>query len=174
MKCYGRAGCFFAIVLLLFGCKKPAETSAAAIPAGESIATNAQPRLPAIKLWVGAQELSAEVARTLVQVQTGMMFRTNMAENEGMLFVFSSPYRTAFWMKNTVIPLSCAYIDGDGTILEIHDMKPKNETPIEAKSDKIQYVLEVNQGWFDRNKIATNMVVRTERGSLTETFFGRR
>lgn len=174
MKFDGLASCFFAVVLLLFGCKKPAETAAATSPADESVATNAQPKLPALKLWVGAQELSAEVASTLVQVRTGMMFRTNMAENEGMLFVFSSPYRAAFWMKNTVVPLSCAYIDGNGTILEIHDMKPKNETPIEAKSDRIQYVLEVNQGWFDRNRISTNMVIRTERGSLTETFFGRR
>ena len=77
-------------------------------------------------------------------------------------------------MRNTLIPLSCAYIGSDGTILEIHDMKPKDETPIEAGTDKIQYVLEVNRGWFDRNKVSTGMVVRTERGSLRESFFGRR
>lgn len=174
MKFAGRAGCLLAVALLFFGCKKPDGTAAAASPLGEDGPTNAQPKLPGTKLWLGAQELSAELAHTPLQVQTGMMFRTNMAETEGMLFVFSVPHRASFWMRNTLIPLSCAYIGSDGTILEIHDMKPKDETPIEAGTDKIQYVLEVNRGWFDRNKVSTGMVVRTERGSLRESFFGRR
>ena len=127
-----------------------------------------------MKLWVGAQELIAELALNDRQRMMGMMFRTNMAENEAMLFVFPVPHRTSFYMKNTTVPLSAAYIDPDGTILEIHDLKPLEEKPVEAASDKIQYVLEVNQGWFERNKVGVGMVLRTERGSLTETFFGRR
>jgi len=174
MRFDGWAGYLLAVVLLFFGCKKGTETSAASSSFGESGPTNAQTKLPAIKLWLGAQELGVEVARTSIQVQTGMMFRTNMDETEGMLFVFSAPHRAAFWMRNTLMPLSCAYIDSEGAILETHDMKPKDETPIEAGTDKIQYVLEVNQGWFARHQVSTGAVVRTERGSLTETFFGRR
>ena len=116
----------------------------------------------------------AELALNDRQRMTGMMFRTNMAESEAMLFVFPVPHRTAFYMKNTTVPLSAAYIDPDGTILEIHDLKPLEEKPVEASSDKIQFVLEVNQSWFERNKVGTGTVIRTEHGSLAETFFERR
>jgi hypothetical protein len=133
--------------------------------------TNAQPKLPTIKLWLGAQEVTAELALTRLQISTGMMFRTNLAEHEGMLFVFALPHRASFYMKNTLLPLSCAYLDPDGTILEIRDMKPLDETPIEAATDRVQYVLEMKQGWFERNKVTVGAEVRTERGSLRETFF---
>ena len=113
----------------------------------------------------------SELARTQTEIATGMMYRKKMAENEGMLFVFPRPHRTAFYMRNTIIPLSAAYIDGDGTILEIHDLKPLDETPIEAGSDKVQYVLETPQGWFKKNNIGIGTLIRTERGSLPETFF---
>ena len=168
------AGCLLVVVLLFFGCKKPTETSAAPSPLGESGPTNAQPKLPALKLWLGAQELSAEVARTPIQVQTGMMFRTSLGETEGMLFVFSAPHRAAFWMRNTLMPLSCAYIDSEGAILETHDMKPKDETPITASTARVQYVLEVKQGWFERHNIKVGTQIRTERGTLAETFFRNR
>jgi len=132
-----------------------------------------QPKLPTIKVWLGPHELTAEVAHTMDQLTNGMMFRSNMDEQEAMLFVFPEPYQVAFWMKNTLIPLSCAYIDGDGIILEIHDMKPKDETQIRAASDRIQFVLETRQGWFERNNISVGTAVRTERGGLRETFYGR-
>ncbi len=126
-----------------------------------------------MKLWLGAQELTSELATAPVEVATGMMFRKTMAENEAMLFVFRFPHQASFYMKNTYLPLSCAYIDSEGKIVEIHDMKPLDESAIEAKSDNVQYVLEVKQGWFERNKIGVGTVIRTERGSLAETFFGR-
>ena len=168
----------------LFGCDKPASTanSAATIssnappPPGFAL-TNAQPKLKTTKLWLGSQELTVELAATLPQVMTGMMFRKQMAENEGMLFIFGldnrlpGPHRASFYMRNTLIPLSCAYMDSEGMILEIHDMKPLDESPIEAKSDNVQYVLEVNQGWFERNKVSPGAVARTEFGSLPDTFF---
>ena len=131
--------------------------------------TNAQPKLPTLKLWLGAQELTAELALTPRQIATGMMFRTNLAESEAMLFVFRFPHRTSFYMKNTIVPLSCAYIDSEGIIREIHDLQPLNENPVEAASDEIQYVLEVKQGWFERNRVPVGTLVRTERGSLAET-----
>ena len=127
-----------------------------------------------MKLWLGPKEITAELAISDVERNTGMMFRDKMEENEGMLFIFGGPALVSFYMKNTYVPLSCAYIGPDGTILEIHDLKPLDETPVYAKTDQIQYVLEVNQGWFQRHKIGVGTVLRTEKGSLQETFFRRR
>jgi uncharacterized membrane protein (UPF0127 family) len=128
--------------------------------------TNAQAKLPTTKLWLGSQELVAEIARAPRELATGMMFRTNMAPNEAMLFLLSVPGQASFYMRNTIIPLSCAYIDGEGTILEVHDMKPKDETSILSASSNIQFVLEVNQGWFKQNQIAPGTLVRAEKGAL--------
>jgi uncharacterized membrane protein (UPF0127 family) len=102
------------------------------------------------------------------------MFRKEMAENEGMLFIFGRPHQAAFWMRNTLLPLSCAYIDGNGTILEIHEMKPLDETPISASTDQVHYVLEMNAGWFERNNVPVGTLIRTEKGTLEETYFRRR
>jgi uncharacterized membrane protein (UPF0127 family) len=107
-------------------------------------------------------------------LQTGMMFRTNMTENEAMLFVFAQPHRASFWMKNTLIPLSCAYISRDGVILEIHDLKPRDETSVVAESDAVRFVLETKQGWFQRNNVGVGAFVRSETGSLMDTFFEQR
>ena len=126
-----------------------------------------------MKLWLGPKELTAELAIMPRELATGMMFRREMGENEGMLFIFGRPLRASFYMKNTYIPLSCAYIDPEGAILEIHDLVPLDETPVEAKTDQVQYVLEVKQGWFECNGVKTGMVVRTEGGSLRDTFFRR-
>ena len=150
---------------------QPGDKPASAIPSSDpKIATKAQPKLRTLKLWLGAEELTAEIAITDKEITTGMMFRTELGENEGMLFVMAVPHKASFWMKNCLFPLSCAYIDPEGTILEIHDMKPKDETPIPASSNRILYVLEVNQGWFERHKIAVGTQMKTERGTLAETF----
>jgi len=161
--------------LLLGGCEKTITTTAPQ-PTNQtgSIPTRVQPKLPTIKVWLGSQELVTELALTDPQIRTGMMFRQAIAENEAMLFVFDRPDQRAFWMKNVSVPLSCAYIDPEGVIVEIHDMTPQETKPIESTSDRIQFVLETKQGWFDRNKVSTGTVVRTERGPLTETFFRRR
>jgi hypothetical protein len=127
---------------------------------------NAQARLPTVKLWLGSQELVAKIARAPQELATGMMFRTNMAPNEAMLFLLPVPGQASFYMKNTVIPLSCAYINGEGIILEVHDMKPKDERPILSATSNIQFVLEVNQGWFEKNHIGPATLVRTEKGAL--------
>jgi uncharacterized protein len=132
--------------------------------------TSAQPRLRTMKVWLGAHELTTEVALTAQERETGMMFRTNIAEDEAMLFVFPRPGQVAFWMKNVPIPLSCAYIDPEGMILELHDLEPHNEESVRASSFRIQYVLETAQSWFERKGVGTGTVVRTERGSLPETF----
>lgn len=131
----------------------------------------AQPKLPTIRLWLGAHEITAEMALSKTEVATGMMFRKSMKEEEGMLFVFPVPHQTAFYMKNTYIPLSAAYIDPEGTILEIHDLTPLDVTPVPSASDQVQFVLEMNQGWFERHGLKEGAYLRTEKGSLQETFF---
>jgi uncharacterized membrane protein (UPF0127 family) len=162
---------FFVFVLLVAafaGCKPSAPTVAQ-----PWMPTQAQGKLQTIKLWIGAQEMVTEMALTPEQEQTGMMFRTNMAENEGMIFVFPEPQRVSFWMKNTLVPLSAAYISPNGTILEIHDLKPQDTNSVMASSENILYVLETPQGWFKRNNIGVNTVVTTERGPLHKVFFAR-
>jgi uncharacterized protein len=175
---------------LLLGCKEESSVSVTSSPPAQSQSSSPapratavpppaargtpQPKLPVVKLWVGTNEINAEIASTLTQIATGMMWRTNMAEMEGMLFVFPQAQSVAFYMRNTLLPLSCAYIDPQGTVLEIHDMKPLDETPIPSQSDQIQYVLEMNQGWFQRNNVRPGMLIRSEHGPLFDTFFRRR
>jgi len=115
----------------------------------------------------------AETALTEIQRETGMMFRTNMAENEGMVFVFPTPFRASFWMMQTELPLSAAYIDPEGVILEIHDLQPHDTNAVVAASDNVQYVLETRQGWFQRHGIKAGTVISTEKGPLKKAFFGR-
>ena len=164
---------------VLAGCHQSNQPPAPAVstqapPPAPLHLNHAQPKLQTLKLWLGDQEISAEVALTVTEIATGMMFRTNMAENEGMLFVFSEPQRTSFYMKNTRIPLSVAYIAPDGIILEIHDLQPFDETPVEANSNQVQYVLEMRQGWFARHHISPGALIRTEYGELAAAFTRRR
>lgn len=178
----------FGTALLLLGCdgssnsspngSQTAKTSTATTASSDidpvyRHLTHAQGKLPTIKVWLGTEELITEIARTEVQICTGMMYRTNMAENEAMIFVFPYPDRKGFYMRNCVVPLSAAYITPDGIIDEIVDLQPGNETPVVSKSANLQFVLEVPQGWFARHNMHTGMVIRTERGTLQETFFGR-
>ena len=170
-----------AVLLVLCGCEQSPPKSTPVQSTNRSLLfsdtpghlDHAQPRLRTMKLWLGPKEITAELAINDVERNTGMMFRDKMEENEGMLFIFPQPALVSFYMRNTYVPLSCAYIGPDGTILEIHDLKPLDETPVYAKSDQIQYVLEVKQGWFERNGVRVGTVVRTEHGSFPETFFRR-
>jgi len=161
---------------LLAGCKKAADRPSAydGIDSVHGHLLHAQAKLPTIKLWLGDQELVAEIARESVRVATGMMFRTNMPENEAMLFVFAAAAPRNFYMRNCIVPLSAAYIAPDGSIAEIVDLQPGDERGVQSQSNNIQFVLEVPQGWFQRHNVATGAVVRTEKGSLTDTFFRRR
>jgi len=129
------------------------------------------PKLPTVKLWLGKHEIATEIAASQRELATGMMHRDAIGEDEGMLFILPVPQRASFYMRNTKVPLSCAYTDAEGAILEIHDLQPYNEQPVFAKSSNIQFVLETKQGWFERHGIAIGTVIRTEYGSLRETFF---
>lgn len=126
-----------------------------------------------MKVWLGPHELTAEVALTERQRTAGMMFRTNITDSEGMLFVFPYAAQVSFWMKNVPIPLSCAYLSPEGVILELHQLEPHNETPVLAEARQVQFVLETAQGWFERHQVGVGTLVQTEKGSLQETFFRR-
>ncbi len=106
--------------------------------------------LPVLKLK--NQQIPIETACTPAEQQKGLMFRESMPANQGMLFVFNSERTLSFWMKNTLLPLSIAYIDSKGMIVDIQNMQPKNETPHPSKKPA-QYALEMNQGWFKANLI---------------------
>lgn len=106
-----------------------------------------QGRLPTIELGIGMYIIKAELAVTPVQQQTGMMFRRNMGTNEGMLFVDDSAGVRCFWMRNTLIPLSAAFVADDGIIVNIADMAPQSDAS-HCSARPVRYVLEMNQGWF--------------------------
>ena len=160
---------FILAVFLAAGCKK-GET-APAKPAGPWESTHAQPTLPKIKIYLGAQTLDAELATTEQEETTGMMFRTNVTDQSAMLFVFPYPQQANFWMKNCPHSLSAAYISPDGVIQEIHHLEKNDTNTVSSATANIGYVLEVNDGWFKRHDVATGMLVRTEVGSLQQTFF---
>jgi uncharacterized membrane protein (UPF0127 family) len=159
-----------AAVGVIVGCQRSGGNAATPTnaPPRQFHLNQAQPKLPVLKLWVGQQEIAAEVARRTTEIATGMMFRTNLAETEGMLFVFSEPFRASFYMRNTQVPLTAAYLAPDGAILELHDLKPFDETPVPATSDRVQFVLEMPQGWFQRHQISTGAVFRTPYGGFPE------
>ena len=132
-------------------------------------ATNAQPRLSTLKLQVGNHIVTAELCRRPLEIMTGMMFRTNILEDEGMLFALPAATQASFYMKNTLVPLSVAYIDPEGRILELHDFEPLNETAVPSRSWRVQYVLEMKQGWFERHGVVPGMTIVTEQGPLKDT-----
>jgi uncharacterized protein len=150
------------------GCDRPAPPAPPSASLFEP--REAQPKLATLQLWLGPEQMTAEMAVRPREIMTGMMFRTNMAENEGMIFVLGAPQRAAFWMKNCSVPLSVAYMDGDGVILEIHDLEPHNTNTVSSAADNVRFALETPQGWFKRHNINAGVTVRSEHGSLTDTF----
>ena len=158
--------------LVAIGCGKPAPppatTTATSAAPVQWEPTAAQPRLATTKLYVGPAEITAEMALTGKEIMTGMMFRTNIIESEGMIFNLRQPQRASFWMKNCPEPMSCAYIDPQGTILEIREMEANNTNSIVANSDNEMFVLETAQGWFERHGVRTGMLIQAESGPLID------
>ena len=109
-------------------------------------------RFPTVQLSAGMHLIQAEVAQTDPQRQQGLMFREKMANNHGMVFVFDQPSSQCMWMKNTPLPLSVAFLDADGKIINIEDMQPKTlESHCSTKPAK--YALEMNLGWFKQKNV---------------------
>ena len=124
-----------------------------------ALAQGAPQQLPAIRLNAGIHNIQAEVARSAAEREIGLMFRTALGPNDGMLFVFEQPGQQCFWMKNTLLPLSVAFIADDGSIVNIDTMKP--QTLDSHCSDKpVRFVLEMNEGWFAKRGIKAGSKLR--------------
>jgi uncharacterized membrane protein (UPF0127 family) len=128
-------------------------------PARAQDAANGTPQsLPSVDLHLGAATLHTQIASTPHEEEVGLMYVRSLPDNDGMLFVL--PLGTAqFWMKNTLIPLSIAFLDKDGTVLELHDMKAMDESITRSDSDQVAYAIEANLHWFDLNGIKPGMKI---------------
>jgi uncharacterized protein len=143
-----------AALALCSGFAVVAHTAARAQPQGEP-----QPRLPTTDITAGMHVIKAELAVTPQQQSMGMMFRREMPGNEGMLFVAEDSQVRCFWMKNTLIPLSIAFIADDGSIVNIAEMQALNERS-HCSTKPVRYALEMPQGWFAKKGIAAGFKLR--------------
>ena len=125
---------------------------ASLLGAGLTQAQDGPQKLPAIRLTAGMHLIQAELAQTPDERSTGLMFRTAMGANEGMLFAFEQAGTQCFWMKNTLLPLSIAFVADDGSVVNIDEMKPQT-LDSHCSTRPVRFVLEMNQGWFAKRGI---------------------
>ena len=111
-----------------------------------------QTDLPRSTLQLGKSKLSVQIASEDRERAIGLMSRTSLGTNEGMLFVFPVAARQCFWMRNTLIPLTAAFVADDGRIIDLIDMQAQS-TDSHCSSQRVRYVLEMNQGWFAKKGI---------------------
>lgn len=105
-----------------------------------------------VKLTAGMYQIDTQLAMTPQQREVGLMFRKEMPQAEGMLFIFEQPATQCFWMKNTILPLTAAFVADDGRIVNLADMKPQTEDS-HCSEEPVRYVLEMNQGWFAKKNL---------------------
>lgn len=108
--------------------------------------------LPRITLSAGMHQIKVQVAQHPNERQIGLMFRAEMQQAEGMLFIFEQASMQCFWMKNTLLPLTAAFVDDAGVIVNLADMKPQT-TDSHCSAKPVRYVLEMNKGWFTKKGI---------------------
>lgn len=111
-----------------------------------------QPPLRTTRLTTGIHVITAEVAATEQSRMIGLMMRETLKPNHGMVFVFEDKSQHCFWMRNTLLPLSIAFIDDDGTIVNIAEMTPKSEAAV-CPQRPVRYALEMEQGWFAKRGV---------------------
>ena len=150
----------------------PAATATAAAAPAETVyhLDHALPKEPTRTLYIGATEVRAYVCTTLAQVATGMMHRDGVGPEEAMLFVFVGGDRRSFYMKNVSFDIAAAYIDTEGVVKEIVQLKKQEVTPVPSASADIQFVLETAPDWFTRHGVGPGTLIRAEGGSLREVF----
>jgi|SRR5918995_1354306 uncharacterized membrane protein (UPF0127 family) len=158
MKCWRLA--LVLLVVLLAGCGSANSGQEDHSPngtAGEKKTSSGTSNLPTVTIDASGGkkvEVRVEIADGPFEQQRGLMYRTSLGEDRGMLFVYRRQQPLSFWMKNTRIPLSIAYIDSKGRITEVLDMKPlDDEPPHYVSSEPVKYALEVNQGFFDERGV---------------------
>lgn len=124
--------------------------------------------LPKVILHIGKAALDTQIAATPAEDHIGLMYRAHLPDNEGMIFFLPLGHAT-FWMHNTLIPLSIAFLDKKGVILEIHDMKPMDDTTTNSESDQVAFAIETNLHWFALNGVKPGDQVDPPPGSLLKT-----
>ncbi len=134
---------YFILFVFLLGCNRQ-DSSDIITPLGldHYFDIAIEDKLIRLQLAVEAEEL-----------RRGLMYRKNMGENEGMIFLYTKPQRMSFWMRNTPLPLDVGFISSDGVLQEFYPLYPYDETTVVSRSDELQYALELNQGWFQKNNI---------------------
>ena len=140
--------------LSVIGCVHKAAAVCALLAVSTVIRAHDVPQmdLQRVKLSAGVHRIDAQVAQTADQRQTGLMHRKDMPQHEGMIFIFEQPAQQCFWMKNTLLPLSAAFVADDGTIVNIEEMKPL-VLDSHCSAKPVRYVLEMNKGWFAKKGI---------------------
>ena len=133
--------------LFMAACLAAGATTASAQPQGDP-----QMHLRRVELTAGIHRIDAQVAASERERAIGLMFRKEMPQQEGMIFVFEVPAVQCFWMRNTLLPLTAAFVADDGTIVNLADMKPMTEDS-HCSTRPVRYVLEMNQGWFAKRGI---------------------
>ncbi len=123
-----------------------------------SISASFASSLPVIELRAGKEKIQVEVASTPESQQIGLMYRTSMGANAGMLFAFRDKAGHCFWMRNTLIPLSIAFIGDDGRIVNIEEMQAQTENN-HCPQKPVRFALEMNQGWFTQKKIKPGSLI---------------
>jgi len=132
--------------------RRPLTALTLSVAATLCLAQEPQTDLPRVRLGAGMYQIDAQVAQSPDQRETGLMYRKQMPQQEGMLFVFEQPGVQCFWMKNTLLPLTAAFVGDDGEIVNLADMKPQT-TDSHCSARPVRYVLEMNQGWFAKKGI---------------------
>ena len=115
-------------------------------------AQDAQMNLQRVQIGAGMYKIDAQVAAAPREREIGLMFRKEMPQAEGMIFVFEQPATQCFWMRNTILPLTAAFVADDGRIVNLVDMQPMTENS-HCSLEPVRYVLEMNQGWFAKKNI---------------------
>ena len=133
----------------------------------KAVTDSPNPKLSTATLRVGGGEVVAEVARSETERERGLMWRKSLEDGKGMIFIFDKDDRLAFWMKNTLIPLSLAYIASDGTIRQIVDLEPQSLASIQAERS-VRYALEMPRGWFERAGVRVGDLVRLADGAALD------
>jgi uncharacterized protein len=118
-----------------------------------------QPRLPTIELQAGIHVIKTELAITPEQQQMGMMFRREMGSNEGMLFVSEEVGQRCFWMRNTLVPLTIAFLADDGTIVNLADMDAQSDRS-HCSAKPVRFALEMNRGWFAKRGLKAGAKIK--------------
>ncbi len=132
--------------------KKSLALAAAVLAFAAAAQEGPQLDLPRVKLTTGMHVIDAQVASSPEQRMTGLMFRQEMPQHEGMLFVFEYASQQCFWMRNTLLPLAVAFVADDGTIVNIDEMQPQTLNS-HCSAKPVRYVLEMNKGWFSKKGI---------------------